>query len=136
MRLFEELVDLQIFRGSSPCPGVDPFCSSQLIYRTTDKLTIMSGAFIRDESGTAYGLGIIAIFLVVCTAISIIVSPVINGMVDEYNGQVDDGYVSEQRGDAMNFLLVVWKGLPIWSVFALLAWGVVRALEQKSSGVG
>ena len=96
----------------------------------------MSGELISDESGVAYGLGIIAIFLVVCTSISLIFAPVINGMIVEYNSQVDDNYVSEQRGDAMSFLLVLWKGLPIWSVFALLAWGVVRALEQKSSEVG
>lgn len=96
----------------------------------------MSGELISDESGVAYGLGIIAIFLVVCTAVSLIFAPVINGMIDEYNSQVDDNYVSEQRGDAMNFLLLLWKGIPIWSVFALLAWGVVRALEQKSSEVG
>jgi len=104
----------------------------------------MSGAFISDashswkmdESATAYGLGIIAIFLVVCTAVAIILTPVVNGMIAEYNSQVDDGYVSEQRGDVMMFLLILWKGLPIWSVFALLAWGVVRALEQKSSEVG
>ena len=96
----------------------------------------MSGAFISDESGVAYGLGVIAIFLVVCTAVGIIVTPLINGMVDEYNSQVEDGFVSEQRGDAMAFLLVLWNGMPIWSMFALLAWGVVRALEQKSSEVG
>ncbi len=91
---------------------------------------------MKNESGTAYGLGIIAIFLVVCTAVFLIISPVINGFIDEYNGQADDGYVSEQRGDAMNFLLIVWKGMPVWVVFGLIAWGVVRALEQRSSEVG
>ena len=101
-----------------------------------DIFSLMSGELSSDESGVAYGLGIIAIFLVVCTAVSLIFAPVINGMIDEYNSQVDDNYVSEQRGDAMSFLLLLWKGIPIWSVFALLAWGVVRALEQKSSEVG
>lgn len=96
----------------------------------------MSGELIQNDSATAYGLGIIAIFLVVCTAVFLILSPVVNGMITEYNNQVTDGYVSEQRGDAMNFLLILWKGVPVWSVFALIGWGVVRALEQKSSGVG
>jgi len=96
----------------------------------------MSGEFIRDESATAYGLGIIAIFLVVCTSISLIFAPVVNGMIEVYNSQVDDGYASEQRGDAMKFLLVLWKGLPIWAILAVIAWGVVRALEQKSAEVG
>lgn len=125
-------------RGHPSKEQVDPSCHSPHIHINIprDKFSLMSGEFISDESGVAYGLGIIAIFLVVCTAVSLIFSPVVNGMIEEYNSQVDDNYVSEQRGDAMNFLLVLWKGLPIWSVFALLAWGVVRALEQKSSGVG
>jgi hypothetical protein len=57
-------------------------------------------------------------------------------MIDVYNHQVDDGYVSEQRGDAMDFLLTLWNGLPVWTIFGFTAWGIVRALEQRTSGVG
>lgn len=96
----------------------------------------MSGEFMSDRSGTAYGLGILVIFLVSCSSMFIVYIPVINAFIGAYNDQVDDGYVSEQRGAAMDFLLLLWRGLPIWSFFALIAWGVVRALEQKSSGVG
>ena len=96
----------------------------------------MCGDFVGNESATAYGLGIIAIFLVVCTSVATLMVPLMNGMINQYNSQVDDGYVSEQRGDNMDFLLILWKGLPVWSVLGVIAWGVVRALEHKSSEVG
>jgi len=113
-----------------------PDPDAQLISIITCRTIFMSGELIQNDTATAYGLGIIAIFLVVCTAVFLLISPVVNGFITEYNSQVDDGYVSEQRGDAMNFLMVVWKGVPIWAIFGLLAWGVVRALEQRSAEVG
>lgn len=96
----------------------------------------MGGELIKNESATAYAMGIIAILLVVCTAVTLLIAPLINGFITEYNRQVDDGYVSEQRGGAMDFHLILWKGLPVWMVFGLIAWGVVRGLEQRSSEVG
>ncbi len=96
----------------------------------------MSGDLIQNESGTAYGLVILATLLIVGTLFIALLAPLINGMIDVYNYQIGDGDVSEQRGDAMDFLLVLWKGLPVWVVFGFVAWGLVRALEQRSSGVG
>ncbi len=106
------------------------------ISRITDRTTLMSGDLMKNESGTAYGLVILAALLVVGTLFIAILAPLINGMIDVYNYQIGDGYVSEQRGDAMDFLLVLWRGIPVWVFFAFCAWGIVRALEQRSSGVG
>lgn len=96
----------------------------------------MSGDLIKNEHGTAYGLVILATLLIVGTLFIALIAPLINGMIDVYNYQIGDGYVSEQRGDAMDFLLALWKGLPVWVIFGFIAWGLVRALEQRSSGVG
>jgi len=90
---------------------------------------------LNDDTAVAYGVGVLAIFLIVCTAVFIIFLPFINGILTEYNNQITDGDVSKQRGDAMGFIMIIWAAVPVFSLFGVLAWSIVRALEMTSEEV-
>ena len=96
-----------------------------------DEVTIM-GTF--DDSGIAYGIGVLMIFLVTCTAIMIVFTPMINGIIAQHNAQVDAGSVSEQRKNSTAWTVTMWQSLPIWMLMGGLVWGIVRALEVRESG--
>ena len=87
-----------------------------------------------DDSGIAYGIGVLMIFLVSCTAIAIAFTPLINGIIGQHNTQVADGDVSEQRKNSTAWTVTMWQSLPIWTLMGGLVWGIVRALEVRESG--
>lgn len=87
-----------------------------------------------DDSGIAYGIGVLMIFLVVATALFNAFAPIINGVVDHHNTQVAAGDVSEQRKNSTAWNVTMWQTLPIWMLLGGLVWAVVRALEARESG--
>ncbi len=87
-----------------------------------------------NDSGIAYGIGVLMIFLVSCTAIMIAFTPMINGIIAQHNTQVEDGSVSEQRKNSTAFSVTIWNGLPIWMLIGGFVWAIIRALEVRESG--
>ena len=87
-----------------------------------------------NDSGIAYGIGVLMIFLVSCTAIMIAFTPMINGIIAQHNTQVEDGSVSEQRKNSTAFSVTIWNGLPIWMLMGGFVWAIIRALEVRESG--
>lgn len=87
-----------------------------------------------DDSGIAYGIGVLMIFLVSCTAILLAFTPMINGLLDQHNAQVDAGDVSEQRSNSTAWAVTIWQSLPAWMLLGGFVWAVVRALEVRESG--
>jgi len=58
-------------------------------------------------------------------------SPLVNGLLGEYNSQIGDNEVSKQRGDSLAFTATMWNSIPIWALLGAFVWGVVRALEAR-----
>ena len=88
-----------------------------------------------SDSGVAYGIGALLIFLLCFTAFFVLCTPVINELNGCANDQIADGEMSEQRKDAHDFVDLVWKGAPVFAVLAALCWGIVRALEARGDMV-
>ena len=86
-----------------------------------------------DERAIAFGIAILGILLIVGTVAFLVLSPAVNMLAGMYNEQVAAGEVSEQRGDSTAWAFVVWKAIPVFTLLGVLAWGIVRALEQKNT---
>ena len=86
-----------------------------------------------DERAIAFGIAILGILLIVGTVAFLVLSPAVNMLAGMYNEQVAAGDVSEQRGDSTAWAFVVWKAIPVFMLLGVLAWGIVRALEQKNT---
>lgn len=85
-----------------------------------------------DDGAIAFGIAILAMLLIVGTAAFLVLTPAVNMLAGMYNEQVAAGDVSEQRGDSTAWAFVLWKALPVFMLLGCLAWGIVRALEQKN----
>lgn len=85
-----------------------------------------------DDRGIAFGIAILGILLIVGTAAFLVLSPAVNLLAGMFNDQVAAGEVSEQRGNSTAWAFVVWKAIPVFMLIGVLAWGIVRALEQKN----
>ena len=86
-----------------------------------------------DQRAIAFGIAILGILLIVGTASFLVLSPAVNMLAGMFNEQVAAGEVSEQRGDSTAFAFVLWKAIPVFMLLGCLAWGIVRALEQKNT---
>jgi len=86
-----------------------------------------------DEGAIAFGIAILGILLIVGTAAFLVLSPAVNQFAVMFNDQVAAGEVSEQRGDSTAWAFVLWKAIPVFMLLGGLAWGIVRALEQKNT---
>ncbi len=87
--------------------------------------------FIHDESAIAYGLFVIAVFLVGGTVVYIVVLSVIAAMTDNFNSMIAQGFVSQDTATVFANQLTLVKFLPIIMLIGLFLWGIVRALERK-----
>lgn len=94
-----------------------------------------SSTLIDSDTGVAYGIGVLLIFLFCFTAFFVLCTPVINELNGCANDQIADGAMSEQRKDAHSFINLVWKGAPVFAVLAALCWAIVRALEARGDMV-
>ena len=88
-------------------------------------------SLVKDESGVAFGIVVLAALLLVGTVVLLGMSSAMNSIIDVFNGQVDAGQVSTQRADAMAWGIMVFNSAYIWLLLGGLAWAVVRALEYR-----
>lgn len=103
---------------------------TQNIYnRLLNKMSLM----LNDNSGIAFGIAILGMLLIVGTASFLALTPAVNEFAAMFNDQVAAGDVSEQRGNSTAWAFVVWNAIPIFMLLGCLAWGIVRALEQKNT---
>ena len=86
---------------------------------------------IKDESGIAYGIYAVALMLFMGGAFLFLMTNVFNGLLTPFNSFIDQGMVSQQTRDSMDFIFKVIVSLPFFLVFGVALWGWVRALEKK-----
>ncbi len=91
-------------------------------------------SFTENEDAVSFGIVVLAALLLVGSVVIMGLTPAINSFVEVFNKQVDDGQVSQQRADVMAWNVLIYNTAYIWLLLAALAWGVVRALEQKEGG--
>lgn len=87
--------------------------------------------FAENEDAVSFGIVVLAALLLVGTVAIMGLTPAVNSFVEVFNNQVDAGQVSQQRADAMSWNVRAFESAYIWLLLAGLAWGVVRALEEK-----
>ena len=87
---------------------------------------------VRDNTGIAYGIGVLLAFLVLSSLFYIAYTLFISALIDVFNSSmIPTGDVSVDRGGSMLFLYRMWAAVPVFILFAGAIWGVVRALEMK-----
>ena len=90
--------------------------------------------FIKDDTGIAYGLFIIACFLLLAGVLYIAFLPTSNRFITVFNIFIDQDMVSQDTSDAFEFNTVVIAALPLFMVMGMALWGIVRALEKRNMG--
>lgn len=86
---------------------------------------------MEDNTGIAYGIGALIVFLILSSLFYITFSEFINGVIGVYNTKMLPDVVSTERAGSMSYLVNMWLAVPFFILIAGVAWGVVRALEQR-----
>ena len=66
----------------------------------------------------------------------IILTPLMNPVIDIMNDEIDDGHVSQQTSDAFSFQLALWLGIPGILLVGFFIHIVQRAIERSKLGGG
>lgn len=90
---------------------------------------------LKDDRAIAGGYLIITVILIVAGIVTIVLAPMIDAMISSFNVHATRGVITEQTYDAFNFNRTMFVALPVFTLFGLLAWGIVRALERRLEGV-
>jgi hypothetical protein len=91
-------------------------------------------SLIHDDRGIAYGIGIVAIFLVfVGVFYALFLSPT-DEIISAFNNLVSIEPITEKTTDAFNFNILLFKSVPVIAILGVFLWGIVRALEKKEVG--
>jgi hypothetical protein len=91
-----------------------------------------------DESGIAYSLMMIVVFIALASITYMYLTPFVNSAVQQYDTLiVSKGIVSEMTIDTLNFNLVILKAIPFFvAFFGVFVFGIVRSLYLKRTGGG
>lgn len=94
--------------------------------------------FLEDESGIAYSLIMIVLFVVLAGVTTIFVNPFINDIMQRYETiMVSQGIISEMTIETLNFQLLVCRAVPFFvAFFGVFLFGIVRALYLKRAAGG
>lgn len=91
-------------------------------------------SFADDSSGIAYGIGVLAVALVLFSLFYIAYSMFLSGIIDAHNTvMVPRDQVSIDRHGSMLFCQRMWLGMPFFFLIGASLWGIIRALEQKNT---
>lgn len=85
---------------------------------------------LRDDSGIAFGLIVVALFTLLGGAYVIMHIPFFNSLIDIFNTFISIGMVSQQTADNMTFIKNVIGMLMLFLLIGVLAWAWVRAKED------
>lgn len=89
---------------------------------------------VDNEEAIAYGLFMAIVFIVAAAVVIACFSPVLDGLVDYTNTQIDDGDMSMQTKAAFEWNVNAALWIPVFALIGILLWAVVRPLEQKRLG--
>ena len=85
-----------------------------------------------DNSGIAYGIGVLLAFLILSSLFYIAYTLFVSGLLDVFNNtMIPTDNVSVDRGGSMLYLRRMWAAVPFFVLIAGALWGVIRALEMK-----
>ncbi len=86
----------------------------------------------KDNSGIAYGIGVLLAFLILSSLFYIAYTLFVSGLLDVFNNtMIPSDNVSVDRGGSMLYLRRMWAAVPFFVLIAGALWGIVRALEMK-----
>lgn len=89
-------------------------------------------SFTEDNTGIAYGIGVLLAFLVLSSLFYIAYTMFISGLIDVFNSSmIPTGHVSVDRAGSMMYLYRMWTAIPLFVLFAGALWGIIRSLEMK-----
>ena len=86
---------------------------------------------IKDESGIAYGIYAVILMIFMGGAFLFLMTNVFNNLLTPFNSFIEQGMVSTQTRESMNFIYQVIGAMTFFLVFGVALWGWVRALEKK-----
>ena len=89
--------------------------------------------FGSDESAVAYGLFVIAFFLVAGTIMWILVVESAQQTNVVMNDLIGQGVVSQKTRDVYVNQMTLINYSPVFMLLGVFAWGIIRALEKKRS---
>ena len=92
----------------------------------------MSDSPIKDNSGIAYGIGVLLAFLILSSLFYIAYTLFVSELISIFNTtMIPTDNVSVDRGGSMLYLRRMWAAIPFFVLIAGALWGIVRALEMK-----
>jgi len=84
------------------------------------------------DDGIAGGWFTIVLFLVLVILYWVLMVPMYNELTKYANLDIEDGKFSEQAVISMQWNLgLFWFGVPIFSLFGIFVYGLIRAIERK-----
>ena len=89
---------------------------------------------MKDNSGIAYGIGVLLAFLILSSLFYIAYTLFISELINVFNTvMIPSDNVSVDRGGSMLYLRRMWAAVPFFVLIAGALWGVIRALEMKNT---
>jgi len=97
----------------------------------TVNIYIDMASLIKEDSGIAYGIYAVGMFILLAGAFLVFLLPIFNTFISTFNIFISQGMVSSATADGMNFDVLVIEAMVIFILLGVAMWGVVRALEKK-----
>jgi len=91
--------------------------------------------FINNDSGVAYGIFAFIAFIILMGAIVVWLLPVNNQFIEVLNIFINQGMVSQDTADAMEFDSFVINSMVFFIMLGGACWGIVRALEKRGDNI-
>lgn len=88
---------------------------------------------MRDDA-VAYGFFMLICFIIGAGLVLALMLLPANGVTNFMNGEIDQGHVSVQTREAVQFNVGMLWWCPVFALVGLLLWVYVRPLEQKRIG--
>ena len=91
----------------------------------------MRKPFLKDDSGVAYGIFAVIVFILFMGTIVVWYIPLYNSFVSIFNGFISQNMISQNTSDAMEFDGFIINSMVAFILFGVACWGIIRALEKK-----
>ena len=90
-------------------------------------------SFINDDSGVAYGIFAVIMFILLMGTVVVWYTPIFNQFLNVFNIFIAQGMVSQDTADAMEFNGFIVTAMVAFILFGVACWGIVRALEKRKA---
>ena len=84
-----------------------------------------------NDDAVAWTFAMIVIGLFVLAFLWAVCTPMVNTIIDNTNDRIEDGTVSGQTADAIQFNLTIYQYFPVFALGSMMFLGIIVALYNR-----